>query len=626
MNHAARRTALTRCADSRSQRAASSSSWEEALSRSRFFRCAALASLPALLAATAMVAGAQSTSSSVTGRFDGLHMDSTRIDSVFAEFDSDSSPGCALGVIRDGRIIHARGYGMADLENGTPITPRTVFDIGSTSKQFTAASIALLAADGKLSLDDDVRRYIPELPEYGEPITIRQLLQHTSGIRDYIGIMYMGGYRFADMTTDAEALDAIVRQDALNFAPGSEHYYSNSGYFLASVVVERATGSDEGPGKALADFARERIFEPLGMTSTLIRHDHALIIPDRATGYSPGDSSGFVIDMSNWEQTGDGAVHTTVEDLALWDGNFYTKEVGGPGLAKHLLTTGHLDDGEAITYALGLFVDEYRGLRRVHHGGSWAGYRAELLRFPDQRVSVAVLCNLATANPSGLARRVVDILLAEHLEPEPGRGGGRGAAAQAEAAEKDAPPSATRDAAAVEAELARYTGLYFDEATSAFRRVAIDSGRLVLHISGSALPLRALGGDRFQSPDYPITLAFEAPEQGAALALKETIDGDPAVTYEPMPPATIDARALAAYAGTYDSEELAATWELAVRDSVLVLEHRSLGDTRFEPAFVDAFTAGPMLVRFSRGDGARITGFSVSMGRARGIGFVRRGS
>ena len=583
------------------------------MNKSSFFRCVTLAAVHALILMVTTMAAQTPAPRATTGR-ERLRLDSTRINTVFAKFDSSGSPGCALGIIRDGRTIFARGYGMADLENRTPITPRTVFDIGSTSKQFTAASIALLAADGRLTLDDDVRKHVPELPQYGKPITLRHLLQHTSGLRDYIGIMYMAGSRFADMTTDAEAIDAIIRQKALNFQPGSEHIYSNSGYFLASVVVERASGMP------LATFARKRIFEPLRMTSTLIRNKHAMLIPTRAIGYSPGDSAGFVIDMSDWEQTGDGAVHTTVEDLALWDQNFYTPTVGGPQLLERLQTPGRLEGGKALTYALGLFVDEYRGVRRVHHGGSWAGYRAELIRFPDQRVSVAVLCNLGTANPSDLARQVADILLTEHLKPE------TKAAQKVTAAATKATPPATRDAAVAGAELARYTGLYFDEATSAFRRIAIDSGHLVLNISGSKLPLRALGGDRFQSTEHPITIAFVAAKPGAPLKLKETIDDDQPVTYEPMPPATLGASALAAYAGIYDSSELAADWTLAVRDSVLMLRHRSMGDTRLEPAFADAFTAGPTLIRFTREAGGPITGFSVSMGRARNIGFTRRAS
>ncbi|MDQ3699174.1 MAG: beta-lactamase family protein [Gemmatimonadota bacterium] len=532
---------------------------------------------------------------------------------MFASFDRRDSPGCALGIIRGRRAIYARGYGMADLERSAPITSRTVFDIGSTSKQFTAASVALLVADGRLSLDDDVRKYVPELPQYGTPITLLHLLQHTSGLRDYIGLLNLAGFRFEDVTTDADALAAITRQKALNFRPGTEHDYSNSGYFLASAVVARASGM------SLAKFARERIFVPLGMTSTLFRDAYALLVPHRATAYTPADSGRFALDMSDWEQTGDGAVHTTVEDLARWDQNFYTPTVGGPRLLERLLATGRLSNGDSIEYALGLFVDRYRGLRRVHHGGSWAGYRAQMLRFPDHRVSVAVLCNLGTANPSTLADRVIDILLAGQLQPTADETKAANVAAAT-------PEADTRDAAAATLELAQYTGSYFDERTNGLRRVAVDSGHLVLRLSGIALAMRPLGGGRFQSTQYPVTIAFERQRPGTSLHLEETIgDGRP-VSYAPVATAPVSPGVLSAYAGTYDSEELATAWTLAVRDSGLVLVHRALGDPRLEPAFADALTAGPALLRFTRKANGRVAGFSVSVGRARNIGFVRRGS
>ncbi|MGH7719171.1 MAG: serine hydrolase domain-containing protein [Gemmatimonadaceae bacterium] len=568
----------------------------------------ALVALPAF-----MVAPAQAQSPQSGAPHARLHLDTARVDSVFAGFDRRDSPGCALGIIRDGRTLYARGYGMADLERGVPITPRTVFDIGSTSKQFTAASLALLAADGRLSLDDDVRKYIPELPQYGTPITLLNLLQHTSGLRDYIGVMNLAGMRFEDVTTDEDALAAITRQKALNFRPGTEHDYSNSGYFLASVVVQRASGM------SLARFARERIFVPLGMTSTLFRDDYASLVPHRAVAYAPADSGRFTIDMSDWEQTGDGAVHTTVEDLARWDQNFYTPTVGGPRLLERLLTPGRLSNGEPLEYALGLFIDQYRGLRRVHHGGAWAGYRADMHRFPDQRVSVVVLCNLGTSNPSRLADRVVDVILADHLQPA--AAGPRTTRAAAAAPEAD-----TREAAAAPLELAQYTGTYFDERTNGLRRVAVDSGRLVLRLSGTALPMRALGGGRFRSAQYPITIAFRRPREGASPHLEETIGGGRPVTYAPVAAASLTPGALSAYAGTYHSEELATVWTIAPRDSGLVLMHRALDDPRLEPAFADALTAGPVFLRFTRDAGGHVTGFAVSIGRARNIGFVRRGS
>src|SRR5215471_11291454 len=231
-----------------------------------------------------------------------------KVDAVFKEYDRSDSPGCALGVYRDGTIAYERGFGMANLELGIANSPQTVFDIGSTSKQFTAFSIHLLARDGKLSLDDDIRKWIPEVPSYGKTVTIRNLLHHTSGLRDYIEAMALQGTQEEDWTTEADALAAIARQKAPNFAPGDDYLYSNSGFFLLGVIVKRASG------QSLRDFAQARIFGPLGMRHTQFNDWHNRIVPNRATGYKRAKAGGFRIDMGDWEQVGDGAVQTTVED------------------------------------------------------------------------------------------------------------------------------------------------------------------------------------------------------------------------------------------------------------------------------------------------------------------------
>src|SRR5688572_28336545 len=244
--------------------------------------------------------------------------DSTRarVDSVFRDYDRTDSPGCALGIYRDGRIVYARGYGMANLELAVAISPQTIFDIGSTSKQFAAFAIGLLAQDGKLSLDDPIRKHIPELGDYADGITVGDLVHHTSGLRDYLGLMALAGYGFDDVTDDREALRLIVKQNAANFPPNSEWLYSNSGYFLLSQVVKRVSG------QTLRGFAQTRIFNPLGMTATHFHDDHTMIIPGRATGYSPGAAGGYTIEMSGFEQTGDGAVNTSIEELFRWDQNW----------------------------------------------------------------------------------------------------------------------------------------------------------------------------------------------------------------------------------------------------------------------------------------------------------------
>ena len=333
-----------------------------------------------------------------------------RVDEIFSRFTASPSPGCALAIAQNGRIAYERGYGRASLELDVPITPKTVFDIGSTSKQFTAFSLLLLERDGKLSLDDDIRRFLPEVPDYGQRITIRHLLTHTSGLRDYTDLLEFDGHDTADFTDDRDALDLIARQRGVNFSPGQEWRYSNTGFFLASIIVKRASG------QSLASFAHDRIFVPLGMTSTQYLDDTTRVVPSRATAYSPRDSKsggGFRVNMSDWNQTGDGAVQTTVEDLARWDENFYAPKVGDARAIAAMQTVGRLNDGKAHDYGLGLSVGAYGGLKRVSHGGSWAGYRAELMRFPDRHTSIITLCNVSNSGPTALAESVAAIWLVD---------------------------------------------------------------------------------------------------------------------------------------------------------------------------------------------------------------------
>jgi CubicO group peptidase (beta-lactamase class C family) len=333
------------------------------------------------------------------------------VEEVFADLAKPGSPGCAVAVAHNSKMILAKGYGLASIEENVRITPDSVFDIGSTSKQFTAASILLLGKEGKLSINDDIRKYIPELPDYGKKITILNLLNHTSGLRDYLTLFDLAGVNIDDVTTDQDALALITRQKGLNFDPGSEWLYSNTGFFLLSVVVKRVSG------QSLRDFAAVNIFQPLGMSHTQYRDTHTLLIPNRAQAYDPVEKgSGYTLDISYFEQTGDGAVHTTVGDLLKWDENFYTAQVGGKALLAELQQPGALNSGKALTYAKGLAVGQYRGLHTVSHGGSWGGYRAQLLRFPEQHFSVVCLCNRSDGDPEKRAEQVADLYLSSVLK------------------------------------------------------------------------------------------------------------------------------------------------------------------------------------------------------------------
>lgn len=321
-----------------------------------------------------------------------------RVDAVFARFERGEQPGCAVGVLEAGRAVLTRGYGLADLRRGTPITARSVFDIASASKQITAAMVYLLVADGVLSLSDDVRAWVPELAPYPESPTLDQLVHHVSGIPDYTVLLDAPD---AATTTTADALAVLAEEPRLDFSPGKRFRYSNSNYFLLSLVAERATG------RTFRELVDERIFGPLGMEHSLLRDDADEHIPRLAQGYA-ADRRGFERVVSNWQQTGDGAVHTNVGDLLRWVQNLSDFAVGGPELRTAMFTPGpRLDHG--IGYGGGVSIDTVDGRLRVEHSGAWAGYLSNVVALPDDGLGVVVLCNRDDADPESLSRRVLRI-------------------------------------------------------------------------------------------------------------------------------------------------------------------------------------------------------------------------
>ena len=507
-----------------------------------------------------------------------------RVDAIFARFTAET-PGCALGVVRDGALVHAKGYGQASLELAVPITPATVFDIGSASKQITAASIVLLAQQGKLALDDDLRKYVPDIPDYGRKITLRHLLHHTSGLRDYISLLTLAGAQEESVTTDADALAAIVRQKGLNFAPGDDYLYSNTGYFLLSLVVKKASG------KPLREFAQEHIFAPLGMNDTQILDDHSKVIAGKAASYTTKRDGGFRNATSNWEQTGDGAVQSTVGDLAKWDANFYSGRVGGAALVRELETPGVLNDGAAIDYALGLTVDQYRGLRRVAHGGSWAGFRSYTVRFPDQKLSALVLCNRADGDPGTLATRVAETYLETTMKPLPS-------------------PTTAKPTMAAES----VAGVYYSRTTMTVRRFTARGGQLLAG-SDPGQVLEPAGGNLYGTV-AGAQLRFE---NNSLLVVPPTGKSD---RFERVTEPT--AAAFTKFAGDYWSAELGLAVKIVVSDGTLTW-HAPVDSLalRFTDAplrpVTDGVLAAPGFVLAFQG-----TGFVLGTGRARGMRFVKR--
>ncbi len=423
------------------------------------------------------------------------------VDRIFAAWDSTTTPGCALGVARDGRFIYERGYGMANLDYEIPNSPRMVYYIGSDSKQFTAASIALLSLQGRVGLGDDIRKYVPEMPDYGKPVTVSELVHHTSGVRDMYGLMELAGLRLEDVFPDSAALALVARQKELNFEPNTDWLYSNSGYWLLAQIVERVTGA------SLRVYADSAIFRPLGMAHSHFHDRPGHIMPWRAMSYEGDGQGGYRISyLQNFDKIGAGGLYSTVEDLQKWDENYYTHRVGGDALQQVIHRRAVLDDGDTLTYAFGNEISTYRGLPIEEHGGAMMGYKAHILRFPEQHFSVLETCNLGSIDPGALARKVADVYLAGVLGPaEPPR---------RRPGAKESPKATWQpDAAALSA----FAGAYHsDELDVTYHIVAQDGG---LRVGWRATPARALEPtteDTFRAG--PLVLHFERDASGRPAA------------------------------------------------------------------------------------------------------------
>lgn len=335
----------------------------------------------------------------------------SQVDAMFRPWHTPDSPGAAVLIMQGGHVVLARGYGMANLEQGVPMRANTVFDIASISKQFGAMAIALLEADGLLSMHDDVRKYIPELATFVAPITIEHLIHHTSGLRDWPGTLRIAGWTYEDVMSFDQITRMAFRQHELNFVPGSEYAYSNTGYNMLALVVQRVSG------KSFRQFTHDRIFAPLGMSNTHFHDDHDGLVMQRAESYRPGAGGAQFYVPNNLTALGSSSLFTTVEDLAKWIQNFDTPVVGTKQVIARLHERGVLNSGDTIAYAFGQNVERFRGVNRVSHTGSWAGYRTALQRYPDQRFAVVVLSNTTAINPTTMANNIANLYLGEALTP-----------------------------------------------------------------------------------------------------------------------------------------------------------------------------------------------------------------
>lgn len=525
------------------------------------------------------------------------------VDRLFAPWNKPDTPGCALAVISGGRVIYQKGYGSANLEHRIPISPRSVFYIGSVSKQFTAMSIAILAKQGKISLDDDIRKVIPEVPDYRIPLTIRHLVHHTSGLRDYLTLLNIAGVDFGAFHED-DVLQVIARQKELNFKPGDEYLYSNSGYFLLGLVVKRVSG------RSLREFAEENIFKPLGMKNSHFHDDYTRLVINRASGYlltAAGKSTNFI---STFDCVGSGGLYTTVEDLFLWDQNFYHCQVGGKELVEMVQTPGSLNNGKKIDYAFGLVISSYKGLNTVSHGGALGGYRSHIVRFPEQKFSVICLSNLSTFFPSKLCLEVADIYLAGQFKE----------------AKKEVKPGKTF-IKLEEERLKEKAGSYLNPESGGVVSLLFDqkSHRLTLRLPDGTFHLEAISENEFEVVEAPEAAIVRFEKRGEKkLSVSIIQEGEEPRIYERVELWSPGPDKLKEYEGDYYSEELQTTFTLALKEGKLYFVHRNAPKLPLNPVVQDRFSARSFGIHFLRDDQRKLNAFALNAGRVKNLRFHKK--
>jgi CubicO group peptidase (beta-lactamase class C family) len=518
---------------------------------------------------------------------------SDRVDQLFAEYNNPRSPGCSVAISRNSAIVYERGYGIADLEWNVPITPTTVMGAASISKQFTAMSILVLAQQGKLSLDDDVSQYIPEWADREHHVTIRHLLTHTSGLREGFALLGLAG-----QSQSNEAMERMLaRQRGVNTTAGTEFVYNNGAYNLLGTIVKRISG------QSLRDFAEANIFHPLGMTHTQFRDNPALVTTNRAAGYT-ADTHGV---HANPEAVvvGNSGLYTTAHDLLLWENNFDDPRVGTLELLAAMQKPAVLNSGKPTQYGFGLFLLDYRGQRTVEHSGGGSGISSNLVRYPDQKLAIALLCNSDTINPIDLTNKLADLYLGDVLAPLPRA--------------QSPPPSATLSSADLSSAAGLYRGI--SDKDPGDLRISVGDGKWIGRSSyrdGSDFDLIPVDVRHARGPGKMV-VEFIPAAAGHAREVHVTgnRDGNYVLTsYIPQ------AAELRGFAGQYWSDELQAAVALLASDSGLMIQLPGQGPSPLQPFERDAFL-GPGILSFIRDTHGAVDGFILDHSSVRKLSFRR---
>ncbi len=513
---------------------------------------------------------------------------SKKADSIFADYNKTNSPGCALAILKDGKIIYEKGYGISNLEYNIAISPSSIFHVASVSKQFTAAAIIVLSLEGKLSLNDDVRKYLSEVPDFGHTITFNHLLHHTSGLRDQWELQGFAGWRDGDLITKKDILEMLARQKSLNFLPGDEEAYCNTGYTLLGIAVKRISGV------SLREYADSVFFKPLGMTSTHFHSNHAEITPNRTSAYQKDENGKWEISIPVFDTYGATSLFTTVEDLAKWDENFYTKKVGGNNFINAMLVTGVLNNNTPQTYASGLYTETHKGYKTVLHSGSDAGYRSIFIRFPDEHFSVILLANLANIRVKTLAYKVADVFLIDKSL-------------------KDIAIAFKTDSTIVK----RWAGEYIDMTSKStlklnYQNENLQIGNTVLKPSSNFI---------FSDFNSKTTCSFSGDSKNVKCLL--STEGDINRTFEKVYRIKLTPEQLKEYKGEFYSPELDTKYRITANDAELFVKIPRNEEMKFSPFIRDMFY-GDFNILFSRDKKNKVNGFFLTTGSVRNLYFKKQ--
>ena len=535
-----------------------------------------------------------------------------RADQLFYPYSEEGVPGGVVGVIKNGELVFSRAYGLANLTHGIPYKVNTPGNIGSVSKQFTAMAILLLEQQGKLSLEDDVRKHIPELPDLGQVVTLKNMLNHTNGFREIYNLMPMTGWKGEDQLRREEIIEMLKRQEELQAAPGEEYNYNNSAFILLAEIVERISG------KSFPEFMKEYVFTPLEMNSTRVRPNPAVIIPGASQGYV-ADSLGYSEAGDLYAAYGAGGIYTTLEDFSKWMGNFSTPVLGGEKLVKRLVTVDTLNNGDTMSYALGIGVDKFRGLQAYSHGGADIAHRAFLVYFPEIDGGVVAMSNNASFNSGGIAYEMAELYFGEDMEPEVG---------EEEKTEEEKEEAVESGEVLVPLELLEaYAGEYLLRGMGMKLSYEVVEGRLRMSMEGQPeVFLTPLSETEFKYEDVEATIEFKSNEQGEVSGAVHS-QGGQKFELQRVAPYSPTVEELQALSGKYFSRELETFYTLEVRDTTLMLLIRNTKEIKLSAVKEDLFKGDIFFIgelAFQRDQNGQLTGFTAANGRTRGIGFVRQ--